>query len=90
MKTDEAALKAELSQILSNQQTLFLVLNNSSALIFPLLLSMPLKIPLFTLWKAKCSDAIPYMTSIKHFHSPEVQNNPTNSATPENLFSLIS
>lgn len=42
MKTDEAALKAELSQILSNQQTLFL-------LIFPLLLSMPLKIPLFTL-----------------------------------------
>lgn len=36
MKTDEAALRAELSQILSNQQTLFLVLNNSSALIFPL------------------------------------------------------
>lgn len=49
MKTDEAALRAESSQILSNQQTLFLVLNNSSALIFPLLLSMPLKIPLFTL-----------------------------------------
>lgn len=56
----------------------------------PLLLSMPPKIPLLTMWKAKCGDAIPYMTSIKHFHSPEAQNNPTNSTTPENLFSLIS
>lgn len=37
---------------------------------------MPLKIPLLTVWRAKCSDAIPYMTSIKRFHSPEAQNNP--------------
>lgn len=90
MKIDEAALRAELTQNLSNRQTLFLVVNNNSALIFPSLPMMQLKMPLLTMWKAKCGDAIPNMTSIKRFHSPEAQNNPTNSATAENLFTLIS
>ncbi len=90
MKIDEAALRAELTQNLSNQQTLFLVASNNSALIFPSLPMMQLNMPLLTMWKAKCGDAIPNMTSIKRFHSPEAQNNPTNSATAENLFTLIS
>lgn len=84
MKIDEAALRAESIQKLSNQQ------NTIPALIFPLLLMILLKMPLLTMWKAKCSSDIPNMTSIKHFHSPEAQNNPTNSATAENLFTLIS
>lgn len=49
MKRDEAALRAELTQKLSNQQVLFLVANNNSALIFPLLLMMLLKMPLLTM-----------------------------------------
>lgn len=68
-----------MSQTLSNQQTLFLLFNNSGALISPsssVVSPTPLKIPLLTVWRAKCSDAIPYMTSIKRFHSPEAQNNP--------------
>lgn len=49
IKRDEAALRAELTQKLSNQHRLFLVVNNNSALIFPLLLMMPLKMPLLTM-----------------------------------------
>lgn len=48
----------QLSQILTNQQTQSLVSNNSAFI----LLSVSLTIPLLTMWKATCGDAIPNMT----------------------------
>lgn len=64
---------------------------NAAVLSFPPLLpSTLLKIPLLTMWKAKCGDAIPCVTSIKHLYSPEAPNNLTNSATADNLSTLIS
>lgn len=86
MKTDEAALRAEWTQILGNQQTLPLVGNNSSAPISPLLLAIPLKDAFcWQCEKAKHGDAIPKVTSNKHPHSPGA-NNPTNSATADSLY----
>lgn len=79
----------QVTQKESHEQTVLLVLCNYSALISPLLRVMLLKTPLLTILKAKCGDDIPNMTSIKPLHSPEAHNNPTSSATAENLFTLL-
>lgn len=92
IKTDDHTFGVEYCEISRHH---FCLLNNSQAYFIsaPRTLQTPLKIPLLTVRRAKCNNAVLCMTSIKRFHSPEAQNNPArkkkNCSAAENHFSLI-